>query len=114
MKRRPFPRWVTWCGISTATTRARRAMGARRYQKEEKTSHLSPVFPQNPQSLNLYSDVGNNPLSRVDNDGHFWEELGNWFKWGHYVNNAGLENALKSDADAARKNLLGYKNMLFD
>src|SRR6185312_16225199 len=45
MKRRPFPRWVTWCGISTATTRARRAMGARRYQKEEKTSRLSPGFP---------------------------------------------------------------------
>ena len=68
----------------------------------------------NPQSLNLYSYVGNNPLSRADSDGHFWEELGNWFKWGHYVNNAGLENALKSDADAARKNLAGYKNMLFD
>jgi len=68
----------------------------------------------NPQSLKLYAYAGNNPLSRSDNDGHLWQELGTWFKWGHYVNNAGLENALKSDADAARKNLSGYKNMLFD
>jgi RHS repeat-associated protein len=31
----------------------------------------------NPQSLNLYSYVGNNPLSRADADGHFWNELWN-------------------------------------
>jgi RHS repeat-associated protein len=31
----------------------------------------------NPQSLNLYSYVMNNPLSRVDADGHFWQELKN-------------------------------------
>jgi RHS repeat-associated protein len=52
----------------------------------------------NPQSLNLYSYAGNNPLSRADADGHFWQELGNFFKYGHYVNNAGLENALQKDA----------------
>jgi RHS repeat-associated protein len=33
----------------------------------------------NPQSLNLYAYVNNNPLSRTDKDGHFWEELKNWF-----------------------------------
>jgi hypothetical protein len=31
----------------------------------------------NPQSLNLYSYVGNNPLSRADADGHFWREIWN-------------------------------------
>jgi RHS repeat-associated protein len=30
-----------------------------------------------PQSLNLYSYAGNNPLSRADADGHFWQELWN-------------------------------------
>src|SRR5579884_127550 len=45
MNRRAFARCVTWCGTPTATTRARRAMGQRRYQKNEKTSRLSPVFP---------------------------------------------------------------------
>ena len=32
---------------------------------------------QNPQSLNLYGYVNNNPLSRADVDGHFWRELWN-------------------------------------
>jgi RHS repeat-associated protein len=31
----------------------------------------------NPQTLNLYSYVNNNPLSRVDSDGHFWGKYGN-------------------------------------
>ncbi len=32
----------------------------------------------NPQSLNLYAYVMNNPLSRADADGHFWQELKNF------------------------------------
>ena|GEM_PF-5171268 len=36
INRRAFARCVTWCGIPTATTRARRAMGQRRYQKTRK------------------------------------------------------------------------------
>jgi RHS repeat-associated protein len=52
----------------------------------------------NPQSLNLYSYAGNNPLSRTDADGHFWQELKNFFQYGHWVNNAGLESALAKDA----------------
>jgi len=63
-----------------------------------------------PQTLNLYSYAGNNPLSRKDADGHLWEELGNWFKYGHYVNNGGLEGALQHDADAARSQIAGMKN----
>jgi hypothetical protein len=39
-----------------------------------------------------------------------WEELGNLFKWGHYVNNAGLEGALQKDADQARSSIAGMKN----
>jgi RHS repeat-associated protein len=43
-----------------------------------------------PQSLNIYSYVRNNPLSRVDADGHVdWEDVGN------FVN--GLANAVLSD-----------------
>jgi RHS repeat-associated protein len=30
-----------------------------------------------PQTLNLYSYVGNNPVGRADADGHFWHELWN-------------------------------------
>jgi RHS repeat-associated protein len=54
-----------------------------------------------PQSLNLYSYVRNNPLSRTDPDGHFWQELKNWWSYNHWVNNAGLENALAKDAQSA-------------
>jgi RHS repeat-associated protein len=32
----------------------------------------------NPQTLNLYAYVGNNPMSVIDPDGHFWQELNNW------------------------------------
>jgi RHS repeat-associated protein len=65
--------------------------------------------PNNPQSLNLYAYVNNNPLSHVDEDGHLWEELKNLWNWGHYVNNAGLNAALQNDADQARSNLSGMK-----
>jgi len=60
-----------------------------------------------PQTLNLYAYVRNNPLSHRDIDGHFWEELKNFWQWGHWVNNANLNAALQQDADAARKRLSG-------
>ena len=66
---------------------------------------------QNPQSLNLYDYVGNNPLSRNDPDGHLWEELKNLWKWNHYVNDAGLEAALQKEADQARHDISGMHNL---
>ena len=42
----------------------------------------------NPQSLNLYTYVGNNPLSRADADGHFWQELKNWATGNGWQTNA--------------------------
>ena len=42
----------------------------------------------NPQSLNLYAYVDNNPLSRADADGHFWQELKNWLTGNHWQTNA--------------------------
>jgi RHS repeat-associated protein len=64
---------------------------------------------EDPQSLNLYAYAGNNPLARADADGHFWEEMANLWKWGHYVNNAGLDAALQKEADADRKEMAGWK-----
>jgi RHS repeat-associated protein len=60
---------------------------------------------EEPQSLNLYAYAGNNPLSRADADGHFWEEMKNLWNWGHYVNNAGLNAALQKEADQDRADL---------
>ncbi len=51
-----------------------------------------------PQTLNLYSYGRNNPLSHTDDNGHFWQELGNWLKYGHWVDDKHLEGALKQDA----------------
>jgi GH24 family phage-related lysozyme (muramidase) len=39
-------------------------------QDSRKTSRPSPVFSKDPQTLNLYAYVRNNPLSRRDLDGH--------------------------------------------
>ena len=42
---------------------------------------------EDPQSLNLYSYAGNNPLSRDDPGGHFWQQLWNWLQGnGWYTN----------------------------
>ena len=64
-----------------------------------------------PQTLNLYSYAGNNPLSRTDPDGHFWKELWNKMKWGEWVDDAGLEAALQARADNARQVIAGMKNL---
>jgi RHS repeat-associated protein len=64
-----------------------------------------------PQTLNLYSYVINNPLDRVDADGHcsklfHWSErLCNEIDYGHFVRNQDLSNALQKEADLARKTL---------
>ena len=39
------------------------------------------------------------------------EEMKNLWKWGHYVNNAGLEGALQKEADQDRTTLAGFKNL---
>ena len=71
----------------------------------------------NPQSLNLYSYVANNPLSRADADGHCWswaEKLCNFWNWGHWVDNAHLDAALQKEADQARADIARTKNMTFN
>jgi RHS repeat-associated protein len=54
------------------------AMG--RFMSPDWSAKEEPVPYANlnePQSLNLYAYAGNNPLTRADADGHFWEEMGN-------------------------------------
>jgi len=64
-----------------------------------------------PQSLNLYAYAGNNPLTRADADGHFWEEMKNLWNWGHYVNNAGLNAALRKLPKGAIRMLFGQTRL---
>jgi RHS repeat-associated protein len=64
-----------------------------------------------PQTLNLYSYAGNNPLTRTDPDGHFWQELGNCFKWGHCVKDSQLEGALQKEADQYRQTISAMRNL---
>ena len=57
---------------------------------------------RDPQTLNLYAYVRNNPLSRNDPDGHgFLENLGNYFSYGVW----GDEEAVKRAEQAARASL---------
>jgi RHS repeat-associated protein len=58
-----------------------------------------------PQSLNLYGYVRNNPMSHSDADGHspdWWQKLWNKIKYGHAVTDAYLNAALKDDATKAK------------
>ncbi len=69
----------------------------------------------NPQTLNLYSMVSDDPESFADLDGHkcddntgkgcFWEKLQNKWNYDAFVTNKNLESALQKDADAARREL---------
>ncbi len=57
----------------------------------------------NPQTLNLYSMVADDPESFADLDGHGWwddfkERLHNWAYYGHLVLNKDLNKALEKDA----------------
>jgi hypothetical protein len=54
---------------------------------------------ENPQSLNLYSYGGNNPLSVTDPDGHVWEwlqKLGNWLNNNGWITNSHLTEQRRS------------------
>jgi RHS repeat-associated protein len=67
----------------------------------------------NPQSLNLYGYVGNNPISRIDPDGHtcddksqkgcFWQKLWNKIAYGEFVTNNNLEAALAQHPERIEK-----------
>ncbi|MGC1614901.1 MAG: RHS repeat-associated core domain-containing protein, partial [Candidatus Acidiferrum sp.] len=70
----------------------------------------------NPQTLNLYSMVSDDPETFADLDGHctHLQSLCNLFKWGHWVDNAHLDAALQRDADLARANIAKTQNMTFN
>lgn len=91
------------------------AMG--RFMSPDWGAHEDPVpyaKLDDPQSLNLYSYVLNNPLRTNDPDGHascrdsftsFMQCAGNLFGYGHAVTNADLNGALASDAQNALKTM---------
>jgi len=59
----------------------------------------------NPQTLNLYSMVADDPESFADLDGHCWawaQKLCNFWNYGVWTDDKGLEVALQKRADAAR------------
>jgi len=69
----------------------------------------------NPQTLNLYAMVADDPESFADLDGHkcddttgqgcFWQKLKNAWNYGVFVTNKNVESALQKEADAARREL---------
>ena len=69
---------------------------------------------ENPQTLNLYSYMGNNPLSGADPDGHcdWCQKLGNWLSGSGWYTNAQVVDQHRSwllehvstDADAKKVN----------
>jgi RHS repeat-associated protein len=88
-----------------------------RFMSPDWGAHEDPVpyaKLDDPQSLNLYSYVLNNPLRTTDPDGHagcrdsftsFMQCAGNLFGYGHAVTNADLNGALASDAQNALKTM---------
>ena len=87
-----------------------------RFLSPDWSAHEDPVpyaRLDNPQSLNLYSYVLNNPLRSTDPDGHgcwsswssFGQCLSNLSNYGHAVTNADLNAALASDAQKALKTM---------
>jgi RHS repeat-associated protein len=66
----------------------------------EKPEDVPYAKMDNPQSLNLYSYVGNNPLSRVDPDGHCWPQ---WLcNFVTKVKNEVLHGEFTTDTDGAK------------
>ena len=56
-----------------------------------------------------YLGMGNNPINGVDPDGMFWEELGNYLKYGMWVSDAGIEfYANTPSAEYIGKNAFSY------
>jgi RHS repeat-associated protein len=75
----------------------------------------------NPQTLNQYTYVLNNPLAHVDDDGHcsgfvrlFGEHFCNFADYGHFVSDANLEKALADDAKKAQAYFLKHEVQLQD
>lgn len=78
----------------------------------------------NPQTLNLYSYVGNNPLSRIDRDGHEWdfngsdkvkkEQLQKAFEAGVKSQGAGAWKAYEAIAKAKGVVSVGFSDLKSD
>lgn len=74
--------WDAWSGLLYLNTR---------YYNPRLGRFLTPdtIVPElfHPLAWNRYSYVQNNPLRFIDPSGHFWEEIGNWFKesWKYIV-----------------------------
>jgi hypothetical protein len=82
---------------------------------------VSPLhFPYadlgNPQTLNLYLYVKNNPLSLTDPDGHFWKQFWNYVKYECYCDQQQLNQFINDRRQWLQQNVLridGYKNSDF-
>jgi RHS repeat-associated protein len=111
----PFPTENLFTGKERDTESGNDYFGAR-YYASTMGRFLSPDWDSspvaipyadrtNPQSFNLYSYAGNNPLSRTDPDGHCTnggQQKGFWWC---------LFNDSDQDADRARQQLAQYKNI---
>lgn len=63
------------------------------------------------QFFSPYLGMGNNPVSGVDPDGRFWQEMGNFLKHGMWVSNEGID--FYNNADKAfynGPNSIGFRN----
>jgi RHS repeat-associated protein len=83
------------------------AMG--RFMSPDWSAKVAPVpyaKLDDPQSLNLYAYVRNNPLSRVDVDGHndyLWQKLKNWAEGNGYKTNAQVQGLSVAQTAANHK-----------